>query len=543
MPIALRQQAGHTEDAGQNRSLSVTLSQSTLSNSLLVIVCSVSHPYENVSALPSVPSGFSLVFNRRSGKQTTAMWQRTAAPVTSKITVNSSGETYGIQARVLEFTGAAQTNAVDRVTVNSSESSTVSSGSTGTTSQADELLIGVVCNRYASTTQFGFTGGLGQYSQTLSDGSEPDHDRTRLTVLGGITSTTGSFAIGAKLSTSRDWVGALVSFRGGSLGPARMTSKAQTPAIRITGTARLSAFGPMRSKNQPVAIGIGGRVWIGPFENQFLLGGRDGLLIGANTDYRVESVEGLGGTDIRSSDTAFPRSDGDQRGLDYQTARQIMFRVNFNGPGLEARMQALLSTLRPRRETDWDLFFRLPGMPLQVIHCRPMGLSRELSLERMIVANQAFALRAADPRIYSSGWREITVPVSDASEIVTAVSAPNLGNANAYPIISVTAPSTTQVTAFELVNITGNIAFSFDGILPPGGQLIADMPAVVTSEPRSKILIDGQPKYGSWVAPREPFYLAPNPDAPNGINALYLRTTPTQTDVTCTLRYRDTWYG
>jgi len=543
MPIQLRQQAGNTDDGGYDQSLSVTMGQTTLANSLLVIVCSVSHHYENTTALPNVPSGFSLVFNRRSGKQTTAMWQRTAAPVSSKVTINSKGETFGIQARVLEFTGAALTNAVDKVTLNANTSNFVSSGSTGTISQADELLIGVVSNRYASTVQFGFTGGLGQFSQTLSDSSEPDHDRTRLTVLGGVTSTAGSYSLGAILSASRDWLGALVTFRGGSLGPARMTSKEQTPAIRLGGRAALSAFGPMKSKTQPVAITITGRAWIGPFEKQFLLGGRGGLLIGANTDYRVESVEGLGGAEIRPSDSPFPRGDGDQRGLDYQTARQILFRINFHGESREAMMQELLTTLRPRRELDMDLVFRLPGLPLQLVSCRPSGLVRDLSLEQMIVSNQAFSLRAADPRIYSARWREATVPVSGTGPIVTTAAITNAGNGNAYPIITVSAPSDTQVTGFELVNITGNIAFGFSGIIPAGGQLIADMPAVVTSEPRSKVLVNTQRSYGSWIAPREPFYLAPAPDAPGGVNALYLRTTPPETPVICTLRYRDTWYG
>lgn len=542
MAIELRQLAGNTASL-DNSSCKVTLSTATRQGSLIVVVAGARPPGTS-NPFTSDPSGFTRILARRSDNTgddvAVAMWYRENASPISSVTVSATH--LSLQVRVLEFTGAAQSGALDKITSAGGDDNDFASGSTGNITQADSVLVGAVVNQYASTTQFGFTGGLARLSDTTSPSSDLDHERNRLTIHAALTSTIGSYALGGQLSASRDWAVALVAFKGGSLGPARMTSKTQTPSIRIGGRGRLNAFGPMRLMTQPPAISISGRAWVGPFENQFLLGGRGGLLIGTSTDYRVESVEGLGGWDIRTSDTPFPRGDGDQRGVDLQSARQVLFRINFDGPPaqLEAAMQDLLSVLRPRREADWDLYFRLPGMPLQVLHCRPVSLNRELSLEQMLVINQAFALRAADPRIYSARWQEVVVPVSPSdTTLVTAVSASNVGNANAYPIIQVTNSSSVEVTGLELVNITGNSSFGFAGILPVGGTLVADMPAVVTSEPRSKITIDGQTKYGSWVAPRDPFFLSPDPDAPNGTNAVYLRTTPSNTPVTCTLRYRD----
>lgn len=552
MPIQLRQHVGATVDAGQSVSCSVTMSATTLPNSLLYLVAASTHHRENNAALPNDPAGFTRVTTRKEDKLTVAIWRWEAASPTSRVTVQAGGETFTTQVRVLELTGVAQSGALDKVTIRGNNpegqpgSKTPSSGATGALAQDDEVLIGVIVNRYASTSQSGFTGGLGQITQNASDSSEPDHDRTRLSVHGATTSSGGNFTLSGLLNSNRDWVAALVTFRGGSLGPARMTSKLQSPALRIGGRARLSAFGPLRSKLQPAAVTVTGRAWIGPFEHQMRIGGRTGLLIGQGTPYRIARVEGLDGWEIRSSDTPFARGDGDQRGVDLLASRKVLLQLNFDGHGgesVEVLTQRLLAAARPRRDEDFDVMFRLPGRPLQRLRCRPGSLSREMTAERLILADQALLLVAADPRIYSARSREVLIPVSGSGPVVTAAAATNIGNGRAYPVIRVTGAPDVQVTGLELVNVTGNVAFEWSGVLPPSRELIADMPAVVTSEPRPKITVDRQSKFGSWVSPREPFFLAPDPDAPSGVNAVYLRTTPASAAVTCSLQFDDTWVG
>lgn len=545
MPPALKQQAGNST-ATDRSSCRVSLNTPTIQGSLVLVVATVRFDLEGSTGPAFVdPPGFvgARIVERRSDDVAIAIWARAnSAPVTS-VTVSSNHQS--LQVRVLEFTGVAQANALDKVSIGTGRSSFVTTGATGTTSQADELIVAAVLNQFGSTYQYGFSGGLSQLSQTESPTSDVDVDRHRVSIHAGTTSVIGSFGLAGRLTATRDWAAVILTFRGAALGPLRMTSLDAPPMLTFGGGGDLTLFGPLTSKNQPDVLTFGGSGWIGPFEHQFLLGGRGGLLIGAGTDYRVESVEGLGGWDIRQSDTDFPRGDGAQRGTDLQSARNILFSVNFDGPPsqLEAANQALLRALRPQRDEDWQLYYRLPGLPLQFLNVRPGSLNRELNAEQLLRTKQSFLLRASDPRIYSARERQVTIPVSPSNTgPVTAVSVINSGNANAYPTIRIQGASY-EVTNVQLVNVSGDVTFEVDAILPPRAELIGDMPARITGAPRSAVTIDGRPRYNGWVSPREPFFIAPDPVAPLGSNALYLRTTPPGADVTCVLSYRDTSSG
>ncbi len=535
-----RQLARNTVPAGQGRSCPVSLDAASLPKSALILMASATHPRENTNTFSTDPSGFTRIFVMRQDKLTVGMWQRTAAPATTKVTVASSGETYGIQATLIEETEAAQASLVDKFARNGNNpekqpgSKFPNSGSTGTLAAANEVIYGLIVNRYGSTTQTGFTGGLGQVSQTLSSGTEPDHDRTRMTIFRLKTSSTAAVTLGAQLSANRDWVAGVVTLRGGSLGPLRMTSKNAPPVLTVGGRGRVSLFGPVRSRNAPPVLAVGGRGWIGPFEWQFRLGGRNGLLIGAGTDYDVESVVGLGGADIRTSDGELSREAGAHRGIDLQGVRQVLFQTNFPSDD-EQVTQRLLAALRPQREQDWPMYFRLPGMPVQVIWCRPMSLSREDSVTTSVIRDQQFGLLAVDPRIYSARLHRVPIPVATSDTVVEVASVINAGNGNAHPVIRITGAPTTQVDHIELVNATPDSSFEIEGILPPLGQLVGDMPGLVTAAPRLTVTLDGQNKYGAWVYPRDPFYIAP------GVNAIYLRTRPAGAAVNCVLEYFDTW--
>lgn len=550
MPPVIAQHAGNTT-ASDSSSCRVTLDRATQQGSHLTVIATARIPRGHNNPFPSDPAGFS-GFRVALGSQSLrddiaiAVWEKPNATPISSVTVQAVHES--LQVRVLETRGLAQAAALDRVAILGGEPSTVSTGATGAIAQADELLIGAIVNQNASTTQGSFTGGLAKLSDTTSPSSDLDGERHRLTVHAAITNTVGSYQLGGRLSTPRDWIGVLLSFRGGTLGPLKMTSLSAPPLMTFGGRGALTVFGRFSSLNASPVMTFSGSGWIGPANHQLLLGGRgaNGLMIGAGTDYRIESLEGLGGWDVESSDTPFPRFDGDQRGVDRQNARSILGRVNWDGPPveLEQAAQRLLMALRPRRSEDFDLYFRLPGMPLRTIRCRPGSLIREMTAEQMILTKQAFLLRAADPRIYSARAREVLVPASPSTgTVVTAVSAINAGNAQAFPVIRVTGAPDVDVTGLELVNITGNCSFEMAGVLPAGAQLVADMPAEVTAQPRSTITIGGQSKLGAWVPPREPFFLSPAPDAVGGVNALYLRTTPAGAAVTCALEYRDTWAG
>lgn len=525
-----------------------SLAAPTIAGNLIVVVAISSHE-DGYGGTLYGPSGFTTAVYRTEDEITLGVWYRQDSAPLSSVSVLSLGRR-SVQMQVLEYEGAAQANALDRVTVSQARSSSPRSGTTATTSQADEVVVGVIGNRYPSTTQGGFTGGFSTLSNTVTPTGAPydsDDQRSRLTVHHRLPTTTGTFSLSGTLSTARDWIAAVVTFRGGTSGPARMTSLNAPPVLRSAGRGDLTVFGPLRSTlAQPVLSTVGGAGRIGPFEWQFRLGGWSGLLIGFETDYEIVSVDGLGGIDVRTSDGDFPRGDGAYRGADYQSARQVLFTVNFvgNPAELETKMAALAAALTPQRDTDWDLLFRNPGQPLQLLRCRPVQLFREQNHIQSLSITQSFALRAADPRIYSARERVVSIPVSPAgTNIVTVVSAVNAGNARAYPVIRFSNRGDVDVTNIQLVNATANIAFEITAVIPPGGQLVGDMPARVTAAPRSVVQLDGQSRYGSWQPPREPFYLAPDPDTRDGVNALYLRTTPAGADVKATIEYRDTWAG
>lgn len=553
MAPRLRQTAGNAVASGQSISCTATLDRNTVQGNLVVVVASATHPPGYYPLFG--PSGFTLARARTEDELTVAVWYRADCPPISRTSViTTAGKS--LQVRVLEYEGLAQSNVLDKVSIDgdNDESGPGSrfpdSGSSGTTSQADELVLGVIANRYVAT-QSGFSGGMSKLVETTSPerwGSsnyESERWRTRLTVHETVAASTGSFRIKGQLSTIRDWVAVVLTFRGGTTGPARMSSLTGPAVLTTRGRGDLTVFGPLVATQTTQVLSTGGSGRIGPFEWQFRLGGWDGLLIGHGTDYEVVSISGLGGAEVRTSDTDFSRGDGSFRGADFQTARQMQFTVNFfDDPAtMEQRMARLMKALVPRRDADWDLLFRLPGQPLQVLRCRPIQLVREMDLIQSLYNTQSFALRAADPRIYSARQQIIDIPVSPAGSIVNLVSAVNAGNARAYPVIRIANRGTVDVTRIELVNVTADIAFNIVATIPPNSQLVGDMPARITAAPRSVVQVDGQSRYGSWQPPREPFHLAPDPDTRDGVNALYLRTTPAGANVTATIEYRDTWAG
>ena len=548
MPIAVRQHAGNVASLDSSP-CKVTLDRATQQGSLVVVVATARIPRDNSNPFPFDPVGFEGDRVPLGGAAlrddiAVAAWQLPNAAPMSSVEVRATHQSLIVN--VIEATGITPGTALDRIAIAGGEPSQFSTGPTGTTAQTDELLLGVVVNQNATTGQYSFTGGLQKLSERLSPTSDLDGERHRTTVHAAITNGTGSFALGGRLTTPRDWIALLLTFRGGSLGPLKMTSLSAPPLMTFGGSGSLTVFGPLRSVEAPPVMTFGGSGWIGPFNHQLLLGGREGLLIGAGTDYRIHRIEGLGGWDVRSSDSPLPQDDGDQRGIDVQGPRLILVEVNWDGAPeqLELAAQRLLAALRPRRTEDFDVFFRLPGMPLRRIRCRPGSLIREMTPEQMIRTMQPFVLRAADPRIYSARARQVRVPVSPGTgTVVTAVSATNSGNGPAYPVIRVTGAPDVDVTGLQLVNVTGNVAFEFAGVLPAGEQLVADMPAEVTSQPRSPVTVGGQGKFASWAPPREPFFIAPAPEAENGVNALYLTTTPPGAAVDCVLDYEDTWAG
>lgn len=540
--------------AGQGYECAVTLDAPSKPYNLLVVT-TVAASLQNT--ILTGPAGFTLVRNLSVGVLQLAMWYREGAPETSTIKVRTSAPA-SMQVKLMEYAGAAQTNALGPVSVATSTYGYVVRTGQITNSTPDAVIVAAVANTYASTVQQAFSGALARLLDTISPqtwpgGSDPDSLRTRLTIHHAITDTIRDYYLAATLTRYRAWVAIICAFKGASTGPTRMASR-NGPAVAVVGGrsvlkvfSRLVSADYSSGRLTPGIVVTGGVSRIGPAVRQYRLGGFDGLLIGEGTDYRVESVEGLGGWEMRTSDDGLPRGDGEIRGTDLQTARVVTFKVNANSeyptdsPEAQADVEAKLGTLYralvPQRDSDWDLIWRDPGQPLKILRCRPVNLLRNLDWRQIIMLDQTFALRAVDPRHYSAAHRNAIVPNTPAGAPAPLVlSVLNQGNGYAYPTIRIT-PTSVPLTRVELSNMTYDLAFAVEMTMPVGSTLTGDMEARATGAPRSVVTVDGQSKYGAWQHPRIEFRLAP------GANDVALATVPAGAPVTCSIEYRDTSSG
>lgn len=546
MPATLEQSAANTTAKYQTRTCTATFSTPTKPGSLVVVVCLAA------GTIPSRlqgPAGFTLIGERGLRDIQMSVWYAQASPSINSVSVTALDAEKSLQVRALEYSGIAQSNALDKVLLSQDETFIPFTGNTGNTSQADELVLSFVGNQYASTTQFGFGGGLVRLFETISpqfwfNGSNEDWERSRLTIHQTVQSQISSYSLLSYLSTIRRWMTILCTFRGASSGPARMTSKANT--LIVSGRGPLTVFGPLQSKdpitprNTKVLLGVGKQARVGPYDYQYRLGGWNGLLIGNDTPYYVDSHEGLEGWDIRTSDDALPRGDGSLRGVDLQAARQILFKLKV--PGTQREVEGLMDTLyrnlTPQRDQDWELIWRHPGRPLRMVRVRPTNLIRGLDYAQTVVNDQSFALVAVDPRHYSAFLRSAKVPPTPVGTLQVPTTIINQGSGFAYPLVRITGPTSgPPVTRVELVNSSYDVSFVVQSVLPGGSVLVGDMEARATGAPRSVVTVDGQSKYGGWQHPRTTFTLGP------GANSLTLVTVPAGAPVTCTLEYRDTWSG
>jgi hypothetical protein len=549
VPPVLEQSTYSTVAKYQTRVVTATFNTPTRPGSLIVAVCSAAGSYTRLST----PAGFTPLDADGLRDIQQYVWYRQASPSISAVSATALDNNASLQLRVLEYSGIAQANAVDKLTTNSDEDDDIYAGNTGTTSQADELVLAFVTNQYASTAQYGFSGNLTRLYESTSPqqwwgGWNQDWEQSRLTVHQAIATTTGNFGLQADMSTYRRYVTTLVSFRGGSSGPARFTSVRAPKITNVTGLAAgLTVFGPLVSKTAPGMVTTSNvQARIGPSNYQYRIGGWSGLLIGSGTDFLVESTDGLNGWQVRTSDSDLPRGDGALRGIDLSSARQVTFQLSA-GAGrddTERNMDALYRAMIPQRDADWELIWRHPTQPLKMMRVRPIDITRQRSSAQLLRSEQKFVLRAADPRHYSAIEHVVPIPVTptNGDPVLTAVT--NIGNTAAYPTITVRGPTSgPPVTGIELVNQTGLVTFNVQLTLPTGSVLVGDMDARITGAPRSVITLDGQSKYGSWQLPRDPFHINADPAGLGGFNSIYLRTTPVGAPVVCTLTYRDTWAG
>lgn len=559
--MELVQSAYNTVGKDQSQLCKATFSRPTRPGNLIIAI--VAAAGNDPSDIHIHADGFTKIGERGRSDLQGAVYYRANAPSMTSIEFHSpdDDEDKSLQVRLLEYSGIAQASALDRVNIESSDSDEPHTGFTGTTAKNEELIIAVVINQNASTSQYGWTGGFTRLYETVSPQkhryTDFDWERTRMSVHQVFATQRGSWSLRGRLSCERDWMAFVATFRGSGgavdpgnpVTPLRMTSTLPTePGLSTGGRGNLSVFGPLTSKNNPEGLVTGGSGWIGPFNYQYRLGGKSGLLIGSGTQFHVNGTDGLNGWTVRTSDEDRPRADGAYRGIDLGGARNVVFRLNVGRGRLdvERNMDTLYRALIPQRDTDWELIWRHPTHGLKMMRVRPGDLMRERSNRQLTFSSQDFVLRAADPRHYNAIPTKIQIPVTPGNRLDDPIRTKvyNIGNSPAFPIITITGPENdTPVTKIRLVNETALVNLEIFLVLQRGSTLMADMDARTTGAPRSIITLDSQSKYGAWQLPREPFRIDPDPTGFGGYNELYLTTEPAGAPITCTLEYRDTWYG
>lgn len=554
MPANYEQTALGVTAKYQSRTCVAIFGRATKPGSTLIVVCSAA------GTLPSDitnPFGFgNPVVNLGLRDQQLLVWYRQNAPATTYVSTTALDDNKSQILYAFEWSGMAQSAVLDKITFRQGENRDPYSGETPSTAQGEELVMGFIANQYASTSQYGFTGNLSRLFETTSPqrwygGSNQDWERSRLSVHAALPTSVGKFSLSADLSTTRRWMAAVLTFKTGISGPARM-SATQNPEGMTTSTdkAELTLFGPLSTvvtaEDNPSTTTGTEMARIGPSYYQYRLGGWGGTLIGSGTRFAVEGTEGLGGFEVRTSDDDLPRGDGALRGIDLASARSVVFKMNVGRGREEAErnMAGLYRALVPQRDEDWELIFRFPTLPLQMIRCRPVTGLRRRDSSQLTWANQQFALQAADPRIYAAVPRRVEIPNTPAVALdPVRERVVNIGNSPAYPRITIIGPPTGDppVTRLQLVNETALVNHEAELMLLPGSVYVADMDARIRGLATSPITVDGQTKYGAWQLPREPFRIDPDPAGFGGYNDLYLRTEPAGAAVQCFLDYRDTW--
>lgn len=557
MAPKLEQTASASIVKGEGYTVKVTFDRPTKTGNLIVLSLSAAGgmPVNEIIN----PNGFTLIKDRGLRDIQLTAWYRENAPATTEIVVSVQGRTQrSLQVRAMEYSGVRQVGAFDRVVSSSGESRNIVCGSTGNLTQSDSLVVCVVSNQFGSTAQHGFFGGLIRlFEQVTPDRKHrwrnEDWERSRMTIHHTILNVLQSISFFASLSCTRRWICFLICFKGGSLGPVKFASvKPDRPACSTSGRGQLSAFGPLRAtlpnaKPQCSNPSEGAVARISPFDYQYRIGGWSGFLVGSGTRYKVEGSEGLGGFEIRNSDSDLPRGDGAIRGIDLESAREFTMAINVgrSRDEIELLLDQLYRALIPRRDEDIELIWRHPTQIPRMMRVRPISLPRiRNSMTNQSYARQEITFRAADPRHYSAVPVKATVANTPANGTPVQTQISNLGNIDAYPLIRIEGPTSgPPVTSIEISNKSTLQTLKLELLLPSGSVVLADMEARVTAAPRSVITLDEEPRYGAWQLPRDPFIISADPLGQGGFNLFTMETVPAGAPIKVTFEYRHTWSG
>jgi len=231
-------------------------------------------------------------------------------------------------------------------------------------------------------------------------------------------------------------------------------------------------------------------------DNEFSIGG---LVMGPGTSYLVQTVEGLGMPDVRSSDVDKPRSHGAFYGLDFLGSRALTLNVlittgNTGDEAVDAAeahkaLSVLAGIWQPisyNTTTVQPLTYKLPYHDERIINGRP----RRSHVDYTNVGNGLITVTlqyvAADPRVYASNLSSVAAvlpvvtgglafplafPLSFGASSSGVAVANNAGNFATHPIVRLVGPLTNPV----LENVTTGKRLALTTDIPDGQYVDVNM--------------------------------------------------------------------
>lgn len=146
-----------------------------------------------------------------------------------------------------------------------------------------------------------------------------------------------------------------------------------------------------------------------------------GLVMGPGTPYIIQSIDGFGTADMRTTDVSRPRDHGEFYGLDFLPGRTLAITAIIRGVSpsdVVANIDALLAVWQPisaDTSTTSPLSYKFPGQDARQFLGRPRRAP--IDTHRIIGNNAPIVLEyhAADPRQYDASPDFATVTVSSVT--------------------------------------------------------------------------------------------------------------------------------
>lgn len=190
--------------------VSATWPQTTVAGNLLIAIVGV-RGGTGVTITP--PAGWLLATRSNNGTNVaTAIYYRENAPAISGAISWTFSSTQNATLTLAEYTGITISSALDVTATSTGNSSGGNTGTTATTSQTYEVAIGAISAVNSATTYSGQTNSFVEVSEANSTGGAAG-SRNATVFEEKILSTTGTQTVSATLSATRQWAGAIATFK------------------------------------------------------------------------------------------------------------------------------------------------------------------------------------------------------------------------------------------------------------------------------------------------------------------------------------------